>query len=312
MWNIAAKQEGDLMTDGHRAIRGIIPPTTTVFGADGELYEAGIRAQIRFLLDAGVHGIAAAGSTGEGHTLDHDEFVRVMEVTVDEVGGRVPVIAGIIVDSTRDAIRRAKSISHLDVAALQVTPVHYLFRPSDDAMVEHFRTIAQEAGKPILIYNVVPWVYLSAELLCRIFREVPGVMGVKQSAGDLRRVADLLLITEPQDVVFTAVDALLYPSFMLGAHGVIAALPTAVPHLAVDLWNACQNGDHGRAKELHLKLLRVWRALESDNLPACTKYALTLQGCPSGLPRAPMHPPSDAQKKGIREALIDIGLAVEG
>jgi len=296
------------MSDGRRALRGIIPPTTTVFGADGELDEAAIRGQIRFLLEAGVHGIAAAGSTGEGHTLDHDEFVRLMEMTVDEVGGRVPVIAGIIVDSTRDAVRRAKSISHLDVDALQVTPVHYLFKPSDDAMVEHFRTIAEATEKPILIYNVVPWVYLSAELLCRIFREVPGVMGVKQSAGDLRRVADLLMITEPEDVVFTAVDALLYPSFMLGAQGVIAALPTAVPHMSVDLWNACEAGDHTRAKELHLKLLRVWKALESDNLPACTKYALTLQGCPSGLPRAPMHQPTDAQKQGIRDALKGVGV----
>lgn len=286
---------------------GIVPPTTTSFGTDGEIDEGGIRAQVRFLLGAGVHGVAAGGSTGEGHTLDHEEFVRVMEVTVDEVGGRVPVIAGIIVDSTRDAVRRAKSIAHLDVAALQVTPVHYLFKPSDDAMVEHFRVLAEAAGKPILIYNVVPWVYLSAQLLYRVFREVPGVIGVKQSAGDLRRVADLLMITEPEDIVFSAVDALLYPSFLLGAHGTIAALPTAAPHACVELWDACQAGDHARAKKLHLELLKVWNAIEADNLPACTKYALTLQGCPAGLPRPPMHPPSDAQKRAIREALEAMG-----
>ena len=290
---------------------GIVPPTTTAFDPSGEIDESGIRAQVRFLLGAGVHGLAAGGSTGEGHTLDHEEFVRLMAVTVDEVAGRVPVIAGIIVDSTRDAIRRAKSIAHLDVAALQVTPVHYLFKPSDDAMVEHFRRLAGETGKPILIYNVVPWVYLSPQLLYRIFREVPGVVGVKQSAGDLKRVADLLLITEPEDLVFTAVDALLYPAFMLGAHGTIAALPTAAPHACVALWDACKAGDHARAKELHLQLLRVWNAIEADNLPACTKYALTLQGCPAGLPRPPMHAPTEAQKKGIRTALQGLGVALQ-
>lgn len=299
------------MTATQGKLFGIVPPTTTSFGPDGEIDEAGIRAQVRFLLGAGVHGLAAGGSTGEGHTLDHDEFVRLMEITVDEVGGKVPVIAGIIVDSTRDAVRRAKSIDHLDVAALQVTPVHYLFKPSDDAMVEHFRVLAEEAGKPILIYNVVPWVYLSAQLLYRIFREVPGVVGVKQSAGDLRRVADLLMITEPEDIVFSAVDALLYPSFLLGTHGTIAALPTAAPHACVALWDACQAGDHATAKELHLKLLKVWNAIEADNLPACTKYAMTLQGCPAGLPRPPMHAPTDAQKRAIRAALQEIGVTLQ-
>jgi len=299
------------MSDIRKDLFGIVPPMTTSFDKDGELDEGGIRAQVRFLLDAGVHGLAAGGSTGEGHTLDHEEFVRLMEITMDEVAGRVPVVAGIIVDSTRDAVRRAKSIAHLDVAALQVTPVHYLFKPSDDAMVEHFRTLANEGGRPILIYNVVPWVYLSPHLLYRIFREVPGVVGVKQSAADLKRVADLLLITEPEDLVFSAVDALLYPSFMLGAHGTIAALPTAAPHACVALWDACKAGDHAKALALHHKLLTVWNAIESDNLPACTKYALTLQGCPAGLPRPPMHAPSEAQKADIKKALEKMGVTLK-
>ncbi|MDF2782155.1 MAG: dihydrodipicolinate synthase family protein, partial [Geminicoccaceae bacterium] len=164
---------------------GIVPPMTTPFDDAGELDEAAVRAQVRWLLDAGVHGLAAGGSTGEGHTLDQDELRRLVGAVAEEAAGRVPVIAGIIVDSTRDAIRRGRAVEGLGVAALQVTPVHYLFRPDDAAMLEHFRVIAEATGLPIIIYNVVPWSYLSPALLCRIMAEVSGVIGVKQSAGDL-------------------------------------------------------------------------------------------------------------------------------
>jgi len=95
------------------------------------------------------------------------------------------------------------------------------------------------------------------------------------------------------------------------AHGTIAALPTAAPHACVALWDACKAGDHATALDLHEKLLKVWQAIEADNLPACTKYALTLQGCPAGLPRPPMHAPSEAQKRNIRAALEAIGATLQ-
>jgi 4-hydroxy-tetrahydrodipicolinate synthase len=289
-------------------LHGIIPPMTTAFNADGEIDESCVRAQVRWMIDQGVHGVAAGGSTGEGHTLDVDEFRRLIAATCDEAGGRIPVIAGIIVDSTRDAIRRGLAIKDMNVAALQVTPVHYLFRPDDDAMLNHFRVMSEETGMPIIIYNVVPWSYLSPELLVRILREVPGVVGVKQSAGDMKLLADLLLMAQPQDLIFSAVDALMYPSFALGAKGAIAAILSAVPGTCVELWDAVRNGEHDKALQLHQRLLPLWNAMIDDNLPACTKYAQTLQGCPALQPRAPMSPASARQQAAIRAALQGLGI----
>jgi 4-hydroxy-tetrahydrodipicolinate synthase len=282
---------------------GIIPPMTTPFDADGEVDLGAARAEVRWLLDQGVHGLAVGGSTGEGHTLDQDELRRLVAAVAEEAAGRVPVIARIIVDSTRDAIRRGQAVQGLGVAALQVTPVHYLFRPDDDAMLEHFRVMAAATGVPIVIYNVVPWSYLSPALLCRIMAEVPGVIGVKQSAGDLKLLADLLISAPAGSRIMSAVDALMYPSFALGAHGAIAAILSAAPRACVDLWNAAQRGDHGTARGLHEHLLVLWNALVADNLPACTKYAQTLQGCPGGHPRAPMPAASAAQRQAIQAAL---------
>lgn len=194
------------------------------------------------------------------------------------------------------------------MAALQVTPVHYLFKPDDDAMVRHFKTMADETGMPIIIYNVVPWSYLSPALLVRIMTEVPLVVGVKQSAGDLKLFADLM-ITAPRDkMIFSAVDALMYPSYALGAAGSIAAILAAAPKASVDLWNAVKAGDHATALDLHQRLLVLWNAMIADNLPACTKFAQSLQGVPSMFPRQPMPVASPAQQVAITKALAGLGI----
>lgn len=284
-------------------MQGIIPPMTTPFGKDGAIRLELVRPQVDWLIGHAVHGMAVGGSTGEGHTLEAEELRDLVAATAEAAKGRSPVVAGIIVDSTRDAIRRGKMVRDLGVAALQVTPVHYLFRPDDEAMVQHFRAVTEETGLPVIIYNVVPWTYLSPALLLRIMREVPGVVGVKQSAGDLKLLADLMLDVPEGKLIFSAVDALLYPSFALGAPGAIAAILTAAPGALVALWNAVKAGDHARAHDLHRRLLRLWNALVADNLPACTKFAQSLQGLDAGLPRAPMPPASTDQRNAIERAL---------
>lgn len=282
---------------------GVIPPTTTPFNAEGEIQYDQLKAQIDWMVESGVHGVCVGGSSAEGHTLDADELRRLLEVSQESLAGRVPLIAGIIINSTRQAVERSKQAREAGAIALQVTPPHYVFHPSDDALVDHFRAISEESGLPVLIYNVVPWCYLRPALLKRIMLEVPGVVGVKQSNGDLKLTADLLIDLPEGKLVFTAVDALLYPSFALGVHGTIAANPAAAPKAVVQLWDLVKAGRHDEAKQLHVGLLRFWNALITDDLPANIKYAQSLQGVPFALPRAPMRAPDDARKTLIAEAL---------
>ncbi|MEM7408412.1 MAG: dihydrodipicolinate synthase family protein [Pseudomonadota bacterium] len=291
-------------------LSGVIPPATTPFDASGAIVHGAVAKQNNWLLDSGANGVAVGGSTGEGHTLSADEFPDLIAAAVDATAGRAPVIAGIITDSTREAVARGRALQDLDVAALQVTPVHYLFRPTDDAMVDHFRRLAGETGRKIIIYNVVPWTYLSPGLLIRVMEEVPDVIGVKQSAGDLKLFADLMADVQADKLIFSAVDALMYSSYTLGAHGSIAAILSAAPRPSVALWNAVQRDDHVTALSLHLKLLRLWNALQPhDILPAATKFAQSLQGCDAGLARQPMTMPDEAHQARIRTALRDLDLA---
>jgi 4-hydroxy-tetrahydrodipicolinate synthase len=289
-------------------IYGIVPPMTTPFREDNTIDEDALRAETRHMVEvARIHGLAVCGSTGEGHTLTTAETRRITEIVVKEAKGRISIITGIITDSTASAIERGLAVKDLGVAALQITPPHYLFRPDDDTMVKHFEALAKGTGLPIMIYNVVPWCYLSPQLLTRIIDNVEGVIGVKQSAGDMKMLADLIILLGNRGRIMSAVDALMYPSFALGAHGAIAAILTAVPGLYVQLWEAVHAGDHKRARTLHEKLLVLWNALLADNLPANVKCAQTMLGRKAGVPRPPMPASSPVQAAAIRAALQGAG-----
>ncbi len=282
---------------------GIIPPMTTPFHENGEIDEAAFCQDVDYLLQAGVHGLAVGGSTGEGHTLSREELVQLVEKAVFQASGEVPVIAGIIADSTREVIARGKAVADLGAAAMQITPVHYLFTPDERAMYDYYARISDSIRLPIIIYNVIPWSYCSPKLLMRMIREIDHVIGVKQSAGDMHSLAELLLLLQGDGIVLAAVDDLLYPCFALGAHGAIAAILTAVPGACVDLWNAIQDSHHSEALRIHGQLFELWLAISGSNLPARVKVAMRLQGRTSGLPRSPMPMPEASEEARIKSAL---------
>lgn len=285
------------------ALGGILPPLSMQFDEAGNLVAGALKSQVDFMIESGVRGVVAGGSTGEGHTLSGPEFVAAMTEAYEATAGRVPFVAGLIVQSTREAIDRVKALGDMKLAALQVTPVHYLFKPGREATIEHFRAIWEETRVPILIYNVIPWNYLSVDDMLEIMDQVPGVVGMKQSSGDLKSVSDLLLQAKPENIVLSGIDALLYPAFSLGAHGAISALTCAVPGVTVKLFDAVQAGDHATAKDIHFRLNGLWNAMRHDNLPACVKYVQHRQGMPMFHPRAPMERVDEGQKQRIDAAL---------
>ncbi|HEX7072770.1 MAG TPA: dihydrodipicolinate synthase family protein [Hyphomicrobiaceae bacterium] len=299
---------GENEVDVRGSLTGVLPPVVTPFDKAGNIDFGCLREQIDFIVEAGCTGIVIGGSTGEGHTLNSEDFCELMEAAHEALNGRGSLLAGLIVNSTKEAIDRLKRIEGMKVDALQVTPVHYLFKPGPDATVSHFKKIAEHTPVPLLIYNVIQWNYLSVDLMLRIMDEVPGVIGMKQSNGDLKSVSDLLLRKKSENVVLTGIDGLLYPAFMLGVDGAITALTAAVPGLVVKLWKAVQNGDHRQAREIHFRLAKLWNSMTHDNLPACTKYVQHRQGLKLSFPRAPMEEVSAEQKRSMDAALDEIGL----
>lgn len=296
-----------VFSDAQRhAITGILPPVTSPFGRDGKLRAEGFAEQIDFIMDAGARGIVIGGSTGEGHTLSRDEFETSMRASSEALRGRGGLLAGLIVNSTQEAIDRVRMLDGLKIDALQVTPVHYLFKPGAQATIDHFKAIADSTDIPILIYNVIQWNYLSVDLMLRIMDEVPNVVGMKQSNGDLKSVSDLLTRLKPHNLIITGIDAMLYPAFALGAHGAITALTAAAPGAVVKLWDAVEAKNYELAKDLHFKLGELYNAFDHDNLPACTKYAQHRQGIAMHYPKSPMEHVSDDQKARIDRSLSNL------
>lgn len=287
-------------------LTGILPPLSMPFDEQGNLVSGALKPQIDLMIEAGVRGVVVGGSTGEGHTLSSSEFTAAMIEAHEATAGRVPFVVGLIVQSTREAIDRVRALGDIKIDALQVTPVHYLFKPGLEATIEHFRTIWEETRIPILIYNVIPWNYLSVDDMLAIMDAVPGVVGMKQSSGDLKSLSDLLLRAKPENLVLSGIDALLYPGFSLGAHGAISALTCAVPGVTVKLFNAVEAGDHETAKDIHFRLNALWNATRHDNLPGCVKYIQHRQGLPMFHPRAPMERVTDEQKAAIDATLAPV------
>ena len=294
--------------DTSLSLSGIIPPMATPFTERGTIDTDAFREEVHYLIDMDVHGLAVGDSTGEGQTLTADEIWSLAEIAVQEADGRVPVIAGLIVNSTRQAVLRGRMLRDVGIAALLVPPVHYLFAPDEAGFYDYYSTIGSEVGLPVLINNGVPWSYASPEVLTRIVWEVDEVVGVKQGTGDLHALAELQVRLLGRGLVMASVDDLLYSSFCLGAKGAITAILTAVPGVCLDLWGAVQEGWHSEAQDLHERLLWVWMSLRGPNLPARVKAAMRVQGRSGGLVRAPMNPPSPEEEEEIRIALQEAGV----
>ncbi len=278
-----------------RELIGIVPPMATPFDSNEEIDHGVLERETRFLKGSGVHGLSFAGSTGEGAVLSDQEIGAGLDTVQRVNDGSLPLICGVIRNSTRDALETARTARSAGVDALMVTPVHY-FGASPQGNTEFYERIG-ELGLPIIIYNVIQRNPIGPDLMRRLSR-IPNVYGVKQSVGGVHALADMVAAVPDGISVFGAHDDLLLDDYVLGSVGAISAILTLFPALFVEQWDAVRSGDIARAREIHYRVLPVWRAIEGAYFPARLKAALELLGRPVGPARHPMVAP-DADDLGV-------------
>lgn len=286
-------------------LSGVVPPVVTPFDAAGDLREPALREELRYHIEAGVNGISVCGSTGEGNALSVGEHERVYEIAVDEAGGEVPIVAGVIATSAREAVRKASRAKDAGCDYLMVTPPYYQ-EPTEDGLVEFFATIGREVGLPILIYDVIEKVDVTDQVAARMVDEVPELYGIKQSGGDMHGLANMISTVGDDLVIMSALDDLLYPGFKLGADGSIAGTNGMIPRISVELWEAVQAGDDERALAIHEATLPLARATiwgYGVNFPGGVKAAVDLLGRDPGHPRLPIVEPDPDQRQRIADAI---------
>jgi 4-hydroxy-tetrahydrodipicolinate synthase len=288
-------------------LEGVIAPVPLALDEQQEIDESGLRCEVRRLLGAGVNALLVNGGTGEGVMISPEESRRVCEIVVAEAAGRVPVVAGVIADSTRQAIALGRLARQAGAAALLVAPVHFLLLPTRAGIVDFYRAIGDELGLPLVLYNCVPQIDLAPDL-CLELAELPQVVAVKHSNEDFSQLAHLLHVAGDRIAVLAAIEDLLLPSLVLGAPGIMPAIAAVLPDQCVALYRAVRRGDLPAALALHRRLLPVVQAVVTrENFPATLKLALRLLGRRVGPARSPLTAPDAQVEAAIASALAAAG-----
>ena len=272
--------------DPSASLFGILPPLIMPFdGTTGRLAENALAEQARWMIAAGAAGVVVGEGAGTGNALTPDEHAAAISAAQDGLGGRRSLLAGLASADTEDALRHARILDGLGIDALLVTPAPFPDHSARRAVIDHFRALHGESGLPLLIDNTHRRNRLDTPLLLEAMDEVAGIIGVAQGPDDLEALAGLLLDLPDDKVAMSGIDALLYPSFTLGAHAVTGALTAALPHVCVALHRAVRGGDHETARGVHDCLLRLWTTFAGDDPFACARHVQNRQGLPALEPR---------------------------
>jgi 4-hydroxy-tetrahydrodipicolinate synthase len=285
---------------------GIIPAMVTPLTADEEINEKALRRLTNHLIDGKVHGVFAVGSQGEFWALSHDEKRRVWETVVDEARGRVPVYAGTVGVTTRETIELTRLAEKAGVDAVSIlTP--YFINPNDDQMFDHFKAVAESTSLPILVYTNPARTNLkiSPGLLARL-AQVKGIVGIKDSSGDLELTAEYIRVVPPGFSVLMGRDTLIYAGLSYGTKGGIAATANVKPALVASIYDKYMAGDLAGALQAQRELAPLRLAFVWGTFPVVIKEALNLMGMDVGPCRAPVGPLTSDQRQKLKKVLQDM------
>ncbi|MEW5834022.1 MAG: 4-hydroxy-tetrahydrodipicolinate synthase [Pseudomonadota bacterium] len=296
----------DWIFAGNRAldIRGSICALVTPFTQDGALDLAAFERLLDHQIHGGTQAVVVAGSTGEAHMLEHDEFDALLAFAVRHVGGRVPVIAGTGEAGTAKTVALTKRAAGLGAdAALVVTP--YYVRPTQEGLHRHFVEVADHGGLPVILYNVPG--RTGCDLLpetTALLRDHPGIVGIKEARADAQRIAATAELARPDFVYLSGDDGTAARAMLAGAAGTISVVANLVPAVFRELCDAAVAGQPDAANAVDARLAPLVDALNGAPNPIAVKSALPWLGLGSALPRLPLVELAEgAVRDQIRQAL---------
>ena len=293
-------------------MKGVIVPILTPIDENEKIDEAKLRDQVDYVIDGGVLGILAFGSNGEFYEVEDDEMERGLKIMLDQAAGRVPVYFGIGAISTRKCCRLAKMAEAAGATGISVLQPMFL-KPTESELYLHFKTIAESVPNlPMLLYNNPGRVgyTMSGNLVERLAHEVPNIVGLKDTSGDITQTEEFIRRT--RDVgfrVFGGKDTLLYASLCHGAVGGVCTAANFMPELITDVYNKFVAGDLQGSLEAQFKLNPVRLSMDGASFPVAAKDMANLRGREVGDPYKPNLPtPEGPVLEKIRKAMKDAEL----
>ena len=275
---------------------------------DGKVDEEAYRQLIEFQIENGTSAIVPCGTTGESATLNVEEHARVIDIAVEAVNKRVPVIAGTGGNSTSEAIALTGHAKKVGAdATLQVTP--YYNKPTQEGLYQHFKAIAKAVSLPQVLYNVPvrTSVNMLPETVARL-AELPEVVAIKEASGSLGQMADVVRLAGDKITLLSGDDNLTLPVLSIGGKGVVSVAANIVPRDTADLVKAWEEGRIAEAQRLFYKLLPLCQAMFFETNPIPVKTSLGLMGKIQDEMRLPLYPMAPANLEKLKKALSDYGL----
>jgi len=289
-------------------MRGCGTALVTPFRRDGSLDEAALRRLVQFQLREGIDFLVPCGTTGETPTLEHDEYLRVIQIALEEVNGRVPVIAGVGGNNTKKVIENTRGVRALGVqGVLAVTP--YYNKPTQEGLYQHFKAIAESTDLPVILYNVPSRTASNIEpaTVARL-SGIPNVIAIKEASGSITQQMEVLDAVEPGFRVLSGDDAYTFPLMALGGLGVISVVSNQTPGLMTKLTHLMLEGKIDEARQLHFQLLPLMQANFIETNPIPVKAGLALMGLIEEVYRLPLVPMRPENRAKLEKVMTTLGL----
>jgi len=276
--------------------------------SNGKVDEEAFRRLINFQIDNGTQAIIPCGTTGESATMTHEEHKQVVEFTIKEVNGRVPVIAGTGSNSTSEAIQLTRHAKEAGAdGALMICP--YYNKPTQEGLYQHFKAVAEAVPIPIIMYNILSrtGVNMVPETVARC-AEIENIVGTKEASGNLQQMTEIVELCGKDFDLISGDDPLTLPLMAVGGKGVISVASNVVPKEVAEMTGAFLEGDLARAQDLNIRLQSLFRALFLVTNPIPVKMALGFMGMIDPEMKLPLYPMEPAETEKLKKVLADYGL----
>src|SRR5215470_2546313 len=281
----------------------------TPFSQDGSIDEPALRNLIAWQIESGVDFLVPCGTTGETPTLTHDEWLYVIEVTIEVAAGRVPIVAGATSNSTHEAVAKAKEAAARPGVNAILTASPYYNKPTQEGQYRHFRAIAEAVDKPMILYNVPGRTGANIEpgTLARL-AEVPNIVGVKEASGNIAQIAEVCNSVPEHFHVFSGDDALTLPVIALGGVGIISVASNEIPREMAEMTRAALNNDWQTTRQIHRKYLALMQANFIESNPLTVKAVLAMMGRVEEVYRLPLLPMRRDTRSKLQRIATEAGL----
>jgi 4-hydroxy-tetrahydrodipicolinate synthase len=292
-------------------LRGCGTALVTPFKKDGTLDEAALRLLVEWQVASGIDFLVPCGTTGETPTLTESEWLRVIDITIEVVNGRVPIVAGATSNNTEDAIAKAKKITARRIDVI-LTASPYYNKPTQEGQFQHFQAIARAVNKPLMLYNVPGRTGANIEpaTLVRLAK-INNIIAVKEASGSMVQIAEVLNLVPESFLVFSGDDAITLPVISLGGVGIVSVASNVVPGELSKMTRAALNNDWTTARKLHRKYLPLVQALFIESNPMPVKAVLAMMGRIEESYRLPMVSVKNQTKERLKIVAEEIGLLLE-